>query len=94
MTNTCLFVTCSMLLLRRLQASRGPAMPLQLSSLAAAQEALPCSPQGTNGQPDSQKPYQTRGQGAYILHVISRSLTPQMAQSLAKRGLVGPLLQV
>jgi hypothetical protein len=58
---------------------------------SAAQEALPRSPQG---QPDSQKPYQTRGQGAYILHVISRSLAPQMAQSLAKRGLVGTLLQV
>jgi hypothetical protein len=51
-------------------------------------------PQSANRQPDPQKPYKTWRQGAHILHVISRSLTPQVAQSLAKRGLVGPLLQV
>ena len=60
----------------------------------AAQEALPLSPQGTDRQPDPQKPYETWRQGAHILHVISRRLTPQVAQSLAKRGLVGALLQV
>ena len=61
---------------------------------SAAQQALPRSPQGTDGQPDSRKPYQTRHQGANILHGISCSLTLQVAQSLAERGMVGPLLQV
>ncbi len=61
---------------------------------SAAQEALPRSPQGTDRQLDSRKPYQTRHQGANILHGISCSMTQQVAQSLAERGLVGPLLQV
>ena len=61
---------------------------------SAAQQALPRSPQRTDGQPDLRKPYQIRHQGANILHGVSCSLTLQVAQSLAKRGLVGPLLQV
>ena len=61
---------------------------------SAAQAVLQRSPHKANRQLDSRKPYQTWRRGANILHNISRSLTPQVAQSLAKRGLVEPLLQV
>ena len=73
---------------------RGGLGGLQLARAeAAAQEALLSSTLGT-ARPDPWKPHQTSLEAALVLQCVAHGMTSAGARSLAKQGLVGPLLEV